>query len=167
MIEHCAAMENAQNADWHGEIFTVLWTRTGMLKSKYVFILGKYLCIFKYVCMLNHLELCLTLWDPMVCSPPGSSVHGILQARILEWVAIPSSRGSSWPRDQAVSLTSQALAGGFFTASATWEDPHLNIPMCMTNYASSDICKGHLFLHPSPYLNFLILVYDKCELLLK
>ena len=41
-----------------------------------------------------------TLCDPMDCSPPGSSVHGILQARILEWVAIPFSRGSSTPRDQ-------------------------------------------------------------------
>ena len=39
-----------------------------------------------------------TLCDPMDCSPPGSSVHGILQARILEWVAIPSSRGSPQPR---------------------------------------------------------------------
>ena len=38
--------------------------------------------------------------DPMDCSPPGSSVHGIFQARILEWVAISSSRGSSCPRDQ-------------------------------------------------------------------
>ena len=45
-------------------------------------------------------ELCLTLCDPMDCSPPGSSVHGILQARILEWVAIPFSRGSSGPRDR-------------------------------------------------------------------
>ena len=42
---------------------------------------------------------CLTLCDPMDHSPPGSSVHGILQARIPEWVAMPSSRGSSWPRD--------------------------------------------------------------------
>ena len=40
-------------------------------------------------------QLCLTLWDPMDCSPPGSSVHGIFQARILEWVAISFSRGSS------------------------------------------------------------------------
>jgi len=40
-------------------------------------------------------QSCPTLWDPMDCSPPGSSVHGILQARILEWVAIPFSRGSS------------------------------------------------------------------------
>ena len=37
-------------------------------------------------------QLCPTLWDPVNCSPPGSSVHGILQARILEWVAIPFSR---------------------------------------------------------------------------
>ena len=43
---------------------------------------------------------CLTLCDPKDCSPPDSSVHGILQARILEWVAMPSSRGSSQPRDQ-------------------------------------------------------------------
>ena len=42
---------------------------------------------------------CLTLCDPMDCSLPGSSVHEILQARILEWVAMPSSRGSSLPKD--------------------------------------------------------------------
>ena len=41
------------------------------------------------------LQLCLSLRDPMDCSPPGSSVHGILQARILEWVVMPTSRGSS------------------------------------------------------------------------
>ena len=40
-------------------------------------------------------QSCLTLRNPMYCSPPGSSVHGILQARVLEWVAVPSSRGSS------------------------------------------------------------------------
>ena len=45
-------------------------------------------------------QSCLTLCDPMDCSPPGSSVHGILQARILEWVTMPSSGGSSRPRDQ-------------------------------------------------------------------
>ena len=44
-------------------------------------------------------QSCLTLWDPMDCSPLGSSVHGTLWARILEWVAIPLSRGSSQPRD--------------------------------------------------------------------
>ena len=45
-------------------------------------------------------QLCPTLRDPMDCGPPGSSVHEILQARILEWVAISSSRGSFQPRDQ-------------------------------------------------------------------
>ena len=44
-------------------------------------------------------QLCPTLCDPMDYSPPASSVHGILQARILEWIAIPSSRRSSQPRD--------------------------------------------------------------------
>ena len=45
-------------------------------------------------------QSCLTLCIPMDCSPPGSSVHRILQARILEWVARPSPRGYSQPRDQ-------------------------------------------------------------------
>ena len=48
----------------------------------------------------NGTELCLTLWDSMDCSPPESSVHGISQARIPEWVAISSSRESSWPRNR-------------------------------------------------------------------
>ena len=45
-------------------------------------------------------QLCLTLYNHMDCSPPGSSVHGILQGRILEWVAISFSRGPFQPRDQ-------------------------------------------------------------------
>ena len=62
----------------------------------------------------------LTLFDPMDCSLPGSSVHGICQARILECVAIPFSRGSSWPWNQTqVSY----LAGRFFTIWATREAP--------------------------------------------
>ena len=72
------------------------------------------------VCVLVS-QLCPTLCDPMDCSPPVSSVHGILQARILEWVAISFSRGSSPPRDWPVSLLSPALVGGFFTTSTTWE----------------------------------------------
>ena len=49
-----------------------------------------------------------TLWDPMVSSPPEFSVHGILQARTLEWVATSFSRGSSWPRDWTQSPALQA-----------------------------------------------------------
>ena len=55
----------------------------------------------------------LTISDPMDCSPPGSSVDGILQARILEWVAIPFSRGVFL--DQGTEPKSPALSGGFFT----------------------------------------------------
>ena len=46
-----------------------------------------------YVCMCSVVQSCLTLCDPIGCSPPGYSVHGIFQARILKWVAISSSRG--------------------------------------------------------------------------
>ena len=52
--------------------------------------------LYVYACSIAH--SCLTLCDPVDCSPPGSSVHEILQARILEWVAMPSSGGSSRPR---------------------------------------------------------------------
>ena len=61
---------------------------------------------------------CLTLCDLMDCSPPGSSVHGILQARILEWVAMPSCSVSSWPRDRT---QFSRIAGGFFTSWVTRE----------------------------------------------
>ena len=54
-----------------------------------------------WVCAKSLLS-CLTLCDPMDCSPSGSSVHGILQARILERVVVPSFRGSSWPKDQTL-----------------------------------------------------------------
>ena len=52
------------------------------------------------MCCCLLVKSCLTLWDPMYCSPPGSSIHGISQERILEWVATSFSRGSSWARDQ-------------------------------------------------------------------
>ena len=74
-------------------------------------------------------QSCPTLCDPMDYSQPGSSVHGILQARILEWAAIPFSRGSSQPRHQTqVSHT----VGRFFTFWATrevpWERTNSSVP---------------------------------------
>ena len=57
-------------------------------------------------------QSCPTLFDPLDCSPPGSSVHGMLQARILEWVVMPSSKGSSQTRDQN---QVSGIAGRFFT----------------------------------------------------
>ena len=57
-------------------------------------------------------QLCPTLCDPMDCSLPGPSVHGMAQARMLEWAAVSSSRGSSCPRGQ---ICVSCIAGGFFT----------------------------------------------------
>ena len=59
-------------------------------------------------------------WDPMDCSLPGFSVHGIFQARVLEWVATSFSRGSSWPRDQT---QVSCIASRHFTLWATREAP--------------------------------------------
>ena len=63
----------------------------------------------------KSLQLYPTLCNPMDYSLPGSSVHGILQARILEWVAMPSSRGTSQPRDQTCVSWESCTAGEFFT----------------------------------------------------
>ena len=67
-----------------------------------------------YAQLLSHVWLC----DLGDCSPSDSSVHGISQARILEWVAISFSRGSSWPRDQTLV---SCIASGFFTDWVTRE----------------------------------------------
>ena len=90
--------------DWATELN---W-RWGMMKT-----------IFMKVKLLLA-QLYPTLWNSMGCSPPGSSVHGILQARILGWVAIPFSRGSSQPRDQT---WVSCIAGRFFTIWVTSLNP--------------------------------------------
>ena len=74
-------------------------------------------------------QSCLTLCNHMDCSPSGPSVHEILQAGILEWVAMPFSRESSQPRDQT---WVSCMAGRFFTIWATWEAQKLM--RCTENY---------------------------------
>ena len=69
------------------------------------------------VYMLKSIQLCSTLCDPMDCSLPGSSVHGILQARTLEWGAVPSPRGSSRPRDWTRIS---------YVSCISWQVPQLN-----------------------------------------
>ena len=66
-------------------------------------------------------QSCLTLCDPMDCSRPGSSVCGIFRARILEWLAISFSRGSSQPRDWTLISFIWCIAGRIFTVWATRE----------------------------------------------
>ena len=74
------------------------------------------------------LQLCLTLCYPMDCSPPGFSVHGILQARTLEWVAISSPRGSSQTRDQTLVTYVSCMAGRFCITSAIKEgSPNISV----------------------------------------
>ena len=76
----------------------------------------------RQLCMhAKSLQSCLTLCDSMNCGPPGPSVHVILQARILEWVAMTSFRDLPDLGIKPTSLASPALAGGFFTTSANLE----------------------------------------------
>ena len=67
------------------------------------------------------LQSCATLWDPMDCSPPGSSVHGILQARYWNGWLCPSPGDFPYSGIESASLLSSALAGRFFTTSTAWE----------------------------------------------
>ena len=73
------------------------------------------------------LQSCLTLCGPMDCRPPGSSVHGILQARILERIAIPSSRGSFQLRDQTGISCFPCIGKWILYHCATWETQLLNV----------------------------------------
>ena len=104
---------------WYGKMETPcqVWVK---LSSKSEFVLtdlGRWEVIvkllgFQGVCLCaKSNQLCLTLCNPTDCSPSGSSVHGILQARILEWVAISFSRGSSQPGDRTLV---SFFAGRFF-----------------------------------------------------
>ena len=105
-----------------------IWIIWKTLQSVYLLILSLSLKFFhwptEWVCA-KLLQLCPTLFDPMNRSPPVSSVHGILQARILEWAVMPSSRGSSNPGIRPGSFMSPALGRRFFSASTSWEAPRL------------------------------------------
>ena len=81
--------------------------------------------------------------DPIDCSLPGSSVHGILQARILEWIAISFSRGSSWPRDWT---QASCIAGRFFT---NWTMREAQVQQ----YRLSDSASPHILCCLSPWVS--------------
>ena len=78
-------------------------------------------CELLFICECSVTQSCLTLCDPMDWSLPGTSVHGILQARMLEWVTISFSRGSSQPRDLIRVFCVSCIGRWFFTPRATWE----------------------------------------------
>ena len=89
-------------------------------------------------------QSCPAQCDPTDCSPPGSSVHGILQARILEWVAIPfsSCHLPSWPRDQT---QVSCIACRFFIVWATWEAMKENFQTKMTQMSGCNLKKTSQF----------------------
>ena len=93
---------------------------------KHVLKIPKTRIIYTYFSESESQSVCFSvisiLCDPMDCSSPGSSVRGILPARILEWVAFPSPRRSSWPRDRT---WFSRIAGSFFTVWATRKAPHI------------------------------------------
>ena len=90
----------------------IYWLSNSISRS----ISPRYRSVCKCACMLLP-QPCLTLCDPMDCRVLlGSSIHGILQARILEWVAMSSSRGSSEPRDWTHGSCVFCITGGFFTS---------------------------------------------------
>ena len=89
----CAGKFSFKNVSRTSLILLSWWWQGRQQSQKY-----KYRHYHHAVCSVA--QLCPTLCDPMDCSPPGSSVHGISQASMLEWVTISSSRGSSQPRDR-------------------------------------------------------------------
>ena len=122
-------MMRIYNKVWEAEgwlsnyLIRFLWSKTMLLKfsthTNYLEILLKCKFWFSWsgLCA-KSLQSYLTFYDPVDCSLPGSSVHRVFQARILDRVAISYSRGSSRPRNQTLSLKSPSLAGRFFTTSA-------------------------------------------------
>ena len=106
---------------------------------------------------------CPTLCYPMHCSPPGSSFHEILQARILEWVAFSFSRGFSWPRDQTHVSYVSCIAGGFFTHWAIrhflWSTRKCSCPL--RAYSLVKCIDTLFFINPSKFECLL----HKCEFL--
>ena len=115
-------MEEAGSPEYSGFSLVLLlqslgWAIMGwrvlffLLGSRGTFLLEIWCNLFPFGIIEAAWQIC----DPMDCSLPGSSIHGILQARISEWVAIFSFRRSFWPRDGTHGLSSSAFAGGFFT----------------------------------------------------
>ena len=91
----------------------------------------------------KSLQSCPALCDPMDYSPPGSSVHGILQARIQGWLPCPPPGDLPDPGIEPASLMSPALAGGFFTTGTTWEA----LVVCVSAPVSSMLMSSTCVLH--------------------
>ena len=91
-----------------------------------------------------HAQWCLTLCGPMNCSPPGSYVPGVLQVRILEWVAISFSRGYSWPSDRTP-VVSPPLSGRLFITEPPGKPNDTEIsPKTLEDMRRATLCSRHV-----------------------
>ena len=136
----------------------------------YVIHTQTYIYVYVSVCVcVKLLQLCPTLCDSMDYSPPGSSVLGISQARIPEWVAISSSRGSSPLRDQTCLSSLSCFAGGYFTAEPPGKHIYIyfynsqqNSPKCSTWMQSQNLKNDRMIsvrLQGKPFNIMVIQVY--------
>ena len=121
-----------------------------------------YICM--YVCVLSHSVVC----DPMDFSPPGSSVHGIFQARVLEWVAISYFRGSSRPRNQIHSSCFSCMDRWTLYHCATWEAhmcAYIYTYVCIYIYIYIHIhtCVFILYTHMYIYTCVCVYIYTEFE----
>ena len=138
-------------------------------------IMGRFLTVWATGKLPNHqtsihermLSHALTLCDPMDYSPPGSSVHGILQAKTLEWVAISSSRGPPWPMNQILVSCISYTSGGFFTCWAVLYLGHFiikSVPIPLT-YSISYVDIYFFTYHFNQYRgNFMIMICLRIQL---
>ncbi|KAB0377249.1 hypothetical protein FD755_011693, partial [Muntiacus reevesi] len=119
IILHCPSVSALENHPFTLTMLSVIgiWAHVDVLRFRDGVLSGL------AVLFAGSLQSGPTLCDPMDCSPPGPSVHGIFQARMLEWVTMPFSRRSAPPRIESVSLTSPALADRFFITSPIWKAP--------------------------------------------
>ena len=103
---------------------------------------------------VRSLSCFLTLCNPMDWSPPGSSVHGIFQARILKWLSLPTPGDLPNPGIEPTSLASPALAGGFFATSTTWEAPKSTVLHLKKCCDKAQVYPGHNYKVDVIYLSY-------------
>ena len=152
------------NSHWLSLLYMVTYIFNATLSTKLQFLRSQIklfaLCSRNIDCELTASTVCMrwvtscpALCDLMDCSPPCSPVHGILQARIVEWVAMPSSRGYSPPRGTHISYASW-IGRWVLYHWATWET--LPLPLVRVNCATAG--NWGLFLLPPPLGGVLILI---------
>ena len=143
-----------------------------MLTNSHVNKMCAWSLLFTMLCVCaKSLQSCTTLCSTMDCSLPCSSVHGILQVRILEWVAMPSSRGSSQSRD---GTQVSCIAGVFFTIWATRE-AHSGIVLnyytrlffmaCFNYFVHACTCNLKSILYPGKKVKVKVKVAQSCPTL--